>query len=93
VAVSATPAGSFQLPDVTINNNGPANVQIAASGIPPGTIVTLRVYPETPEDQSTVFLATAEGTLNGSLEAATATVPVTFPYGLSRVYLRASWTQ
>jgi hypothetical protein len=93
IPVPQDPSGSFVVPDVTINKNGPVNVGIAAAGIPPGTVVTLQIYPQSPTDQTTVNLPTAQATLAGTLELSMATVTFTFPYGFSRGYVRASWTQ
>jgi hypothetical protein len=93
IPVSANPSGSFVLPDVTIVNNGPVNVDIQATGIPNGTVVTLQVYPQIPTDPTTVNLPTAQATLAGTLQSSTATATFTFPYGFSRGFVRASWTQ
>ena len=83
VPVPANPSGSFVLPDVTINNNGAVNVDVAATGIPPGTVVTLQVYPQSPTDITVVNLPTAQATLAGTLQSSTATATFTFPYGFS----------
>jgi hypothetical protein len=92
VPVAANSSGSFTLPDVTINSTAPVAVVIQASGIPPGTIVTLLVYPQTPVDSSIVYLPPVPATLAGTLASSTATVAVAFPYGFSRGYLSATWT-
>ena len=92
VAVGANPTGSFQLPDASIAKTGPVNVDVQATGIPPGTVVTLQVYSETPPDTSTIGL-TAQATLAGTLQASTATAQFTFPFGFSRGWVRATWTQ
>jgi hypothetical protein len=93
IPVAANPSGSFVLPDVTISKSGPVNVDIQATGIPPGTVVTLQVYPQTPTDIQTVNLPTAQATLSGTQQSSTATATFTFPYGFSRGFVRASWTQ
>jgi hypothetical protein len=93
IPVPVNPSGSFVLPDVTINKNTPVSVSIEATGIPPGTVVTLQVYPQTPVDSSIVNLPTAQATLEGTIESSTATTTFTFPYGFSRGYVRATWTQ
>jgi hypothetical protein len=93
ISVAANPSGSFVLPDVTISKTTPVSVDIQASGIPPGTVVTLQVYPQSPVDPSTVNLPTAQATLAGTVQSSTATATFTFPYGFSRGYVRASWTQ
>jgi hypothetical protein len=92
IAVPPNPSGMFQLPDVTLNKNTPVSVEIQASGIPPGTKVTLQVYSEAPVDPSTVNL-TAEATLAGTTQSSTASAQMTFPFGFSRGYVRATWTQ
>jgi hypothetical protein len=93
VAVPPNPSGSFELPDVTLNTNTPVSVDIQASGIPPGTMVTLRVFPEIADDPTAGYLPEVQAMLQGTLESSTASVSVTFPYGFSRGYVRATWTQ
>lgn len=93
VPIPIYPTGSFELPDATINSNNPVNVDIQATGIPPGTVVTLRVFPQIPDDPTAAELPSVQATLQGTLELSTATVSVTFPYGFSRGYVRATWTQ
>ena len=83
----------FQLPDVTISKSAPVNVDIQASGIPPGTVVTLQVYPEAPADALVISLPTAQATLSGTLQSSTATATFALPFGFSRGWVRASWTQ
>ena len=83
VPVPANSSGSFVLPDVTINNGGSVNVDVAATGIPPGTVVTLQIYPQSPTDLTTVYLPIAQATLAGTLQSSTATATFTFPYGFS----------
>jgi hypothetical protein len=92
LAVPPNPRGSYQFPDVTISNGAPVDVQIEATGIPPGTVVTLKVYPETPSDALTVQLPTTQATLAGTLQFSTATATFTFPFGFSRGFIRANWT-
>ncbi len=93
VPVPPNASGSFVLPDVTISKNSAVSVDIQATGIPPGTIVTLQVYPQSPTDPTIVNLPTAQATLSGTLQSSTATATFTFPYGFSRGFVRASWTQ
>jgi hypothetical protein len=90
--IPPNPTGMFSLPDVVISKTGPVDVVIEAKGIPPGTVVTLQIYPETPVDANTTNL-TVPGTLTGTLQSSTVTVPFTFPFGFSRGWVRASWTQ
>lgn len=91
VAVPPTAAGSFVLPDVTISSATPVPVEIEASGVPPGTVVTLTVYPQTPDDDAVINLPAVQATLQGTVEHSTATINFTFPYGFSRGTLRATW--
>ena len=93
VPVTANPSGSFVLPDVTISKNSPVDINVQATGIPPGTVVTLQVYPQTPTDSQIINLPTAQATLSGTLQSSTATATFTFPYGFSRGFVRATWTQ
>jgi hypothetical protein len=93
IAVPTNPSGSFNVPDVSITNGGPVAVQIEATGIPPGTVVTLHAYTQTPADSTTVNLPTAQATLTVTLQSSTGTATFTFPYGFSRAFIRASWTQ
>jgi hypothetical protein len=87
------PSGTFALPDAAINSADPVDIDIEATGIPPGTVVTLRVSPDTPENPATVSLPEVQATLQGTMQQSTATVQFSFPYGFSRGYVRASWTQ
>lgn len=93
VATLPNPSGSFVVPDVTISNGSAVPVEIEATGVPPGTVVTLQVYPQTPDDVTVVNLPPVQTTLAGTLQRSTATVSFTFPYGFSRGTLRATWTQ
>jgi len=88
VPVSATPTGSFLIPDTTINQSTPAIVAIQAKNIPVGTAVTLYFSSENGPD-----LTVAASALAGTLANSTATASVTFPPGFSRGYVKASWTQ
>jgi hypothetical protein len=93
IPVPANSSGSFALPDVTINSTSPVSVDITSAGIPPGTVVTLQVFPQTPTDVTIVNLPTAQATLGGTLQSSTARATFTFPYGFSRGFVRATWTQ
>jgi hypothetical protein len=81
------------LPDVTISKNTPVSVDIEATGVPSGTVVTLQVFSQTPTDITVVNMPTAQATLAGTLQSSTATATFIFPYGFSRGFVRASWTQ
>lgn len=87
VAIPASPTGSFQIPDGTINQSTPAAVVIQASNIPVGTVPTLYIFSESGPDMTVQAPA-----LTGTLASSTATVSVTFPPGFSRGYVRAAWT-
>ena len=65
VPIPIYPTGSFELPDATINTNTPVNMNIEANGIPPGTVVTLRVFPQIPDDPAAVGAATSTGDARG----------------------------
>lgn len=93
VAVRSSPQGSFSVPDVTISSGGLVPVSIEATGIPPGTTVTLRVFPQSPADNTVINLPPVQTTLSGTLSLSTATVSFAFPYGFSRGVLHATWTQ
>lgn len=86
-AVPLQPSGSFEIPDVSIENAGPATVEIAARNIPLATVVNLNVYSENGADQ--ILTSTP---LVGTLVNSAATVSVTFPPGFSRGFVRATWT-
>jgi hypothetical protein len=89
-AVSATPAGNFlKPPDVTINKTAAVPVVVQAVGIPTSTPIKVIVYSDNPDDPLTVS-TTYSGTLDSSLQSV---VNVPFPFGLSRSYIRVTWTQ
>lgn len=92
VAVPSNPTGSFVMPDVPLSTIGPVAVADRGNEHPPGTVVTLQVFPQTPTDPTVVNLS-ALATLVGTLQSSTATATFTFPYGFSRGFVRASWTQ
>jgi hypothetical protein len=88
VAVAMSPTGSFVVPDAAINTASPVSMNIAASGIPLGTQINLRVIQE--NGTSVSILSTA---LAGTLANSTATAgPITFATGFTRVYATATWT-
>ncbi|MBI2412062.1 MAG: hypothetical protein HYV24_02485 [Deltaproteobacteria bacterium] len=78
VAVPATPTGSLSTPDVTLPTDtaNPISVDISATNIPVGTIVTLTVKPEVGSG------STATATLSGTFASSSATLSVT----ISRTY-------
>lgn len=86
VAVPASPAGSYLVPDVTINKTTPVPVVISSQNVPPGTPISLYVSTDA---AGTDILVPA--TLGGTLESGTVSVNVTIPTGVQRIYLRATW--
>ena len=86
--VASSPTGTFTLPDVTVNSNGPLAVAIQAANVPVGTVVTLQIFSENGPDQT--ILSTP---LAGTLAASTATASVTLPSGFSKGFVKASFTQ
>jgi len=84
--VPANPTGSFTVPDVAINKSAAVTVQIAASNIPPGTVVKLYISSENAPDQTIDSLPLA-----GTLATSTATASVVLPPGFSRGFVRATW--
>ena len=80
------PTGSFTVPDVAINKSAAVTVQIAASNIPPGTVVKLYISSENAPDQTIDSLPLA-----GTLATSTATASVVLPPGFSRGFVRATW--
>jgi hypothetical protein len=88
VNLPTTPSGSFQTPDVVINNNAPVTVAIQTSGIPPGTVLTLNVFSE-----NGTFQSVQTSPLTGTLQSGTATASVVFQPDLSLSFVKAVWQQ
>jgi hypothetical protein len=86
VNVPQAPTGQQMTPDVQINSNGPVTVNIAASNVPVGTVVTLRVTQQTAGDETMQC-----SPLAGTAAASTATCSATFPFSVSLATLRATW--
>jgi len=86
VAVATSPDGSFTTPDVTINDGGTVTLNIAASNVPLGTIVTVYLLSENNMTQSVTSTALA-----GSLASSTATATATLPQGYTRGFPYATW--
>lgn len=93
VPVPANASGSFVVPDVAISSDVAVPVSIEANGIPPGTVLTLVVYPQSPTDSTVINLPAVQATLAGTTALSTATIDFSFPYGFSRGFLRATWVQ
>jgi hypothetical protein len=85
-AVPATPRGSFNPVDVTINTTQAVAIQLEGRNIPPGTSITLIVANET-EGSQTV----SSSPLAGTAELSTANATVTIPAGFSRIFSHATW--
>ncbi len=86
--VATSPTGTFIVPDVTVNSNGPLAVAIQAANVPVGTVVTLVTFSENGPDQ------TIQSTpLAGTLASSTATASVTLPSGFSKGFVKATFTQ
>ena len=85
-AVPANPSGNPATPDIQISATTPVTINIAATNIPVGTIVTLRLTSGTSGDAVVSCNA-----LGGTAAASTATCSATFPFSVSLASLRASW--
>jgi hypothetical protein len=86
--VATSPTGTFTVPDVTVNSNGPLSVAIQGANVPIGTVVTLVIFSENGPDQ------TIQSTpLAGTLASSTATASVTLPSGFSKGFVKATFTQ
>jgi hypothetical protein len=87
VPIPATPAGAIMPPDVVINAPRPVTLALEGRGIPPGTPVTINLLLD-PGGSQTV----TSTPLAGTVELSTATATATFPHGVTRVLLEASFT-
>jgi len=76
MAAPATPSASYGTPDIVLpaTTVNPVSVTLAASNIPPGTILSVRVTPWVGAASSTTSTA-----LSGSLDSSTATASVILP--------------
>ncbi|NKB25840.1 MAG: hypothetical protein GKR87_16000 [Kiritimatiellae bacterium] len=86
--VPANSTGSFTPADVSITNPNPVILNIQAENIPTGSIVNLRIWSEAGNSTS----VTPSSPLVGTEQSSTATGVVAVPYGFSRFYGDASWT-
>ena len=86
--VTQPPTGGPLPPDVSINSTAPVTVNIQASFIPVGTVLTLFISSDNNTGQAVQTTA-----LQGTFELSTATATVTFPSGFSLNYVKATWTQ
>ncbi|NKB23512.1 MAG: hypothetical protein GKR87_03850 [Kiritimatiellae bacterium] len=85
--IPSDPTGNFIPADVDITNASPVILNIQAENIPAGSIVDLTMWSEA--GNSTNF---SSSPLVGTEQPSTATGVVTVPYGFSRFYIDASWT-
>ena len=85
-SVPAQPGGSYLTPDVVLNTSSPVTIQIAASNIPTGTVVTLRITNEVQADQKISCAPLA-----GSLANSTASCTATYAQLGSMTSVRAGW--
>ena len=86
VPVPANPSGSFELPDVTIQEGAATIVEIEARNVPPGTAVSLHLFSLGGDDQ-----VVESEPLAGTPEISTTTASVVFPPGFTRGFARAVW--
>ena len=86
VPVTASPTGSYLVPDVTINKTTAVPLVLTSQNIPSGTALTVFVSTDTAGSDLTF-----PATLSGTIDAGTATVNVTLPIGVHRIYVRATW--
>ncbi len=87
VAAPASPTGSFETVDVTIDDAGEVTIELEAENVPIGTTAQLVLLPE----DGTSTVVTSSG-FSGLLEASTATATATFAAGFTRVSVSATWT-
>jgi hypothetical protein len=86
VSVPQPALGAFQTPDVTINSATAVTINIAATNVPVGTVVTLAIQSELGADQTITC-----NPLAGTPASSTATCSATFPTSVSLVLASASW--
>ena len=87
VPVPNNPSGDFHPADLTLDEVGPVTLEVAASGVPVGTIVNLTMWTES---GSTIQVDSSP--LAGSLTQSTASATVNLPHGFSRFFVEATWT-
>ena len=87
VAVPPNPVAAFFTPDMQINVSGAVAVNIAASNIPMGTAVTLRLSSEIGGDT----LVNCNPLVGASVASTTATCTATFPFSVTITSARATW--
>ena len=86
MSVSSDATGSFEPPDITFDTTEPLDVVIEARHVPPGTQPTLVLFSLEAADQVLTLPA-----LSGTDALSTTAIPVTFPAGFTRGYVRATW--
>ncbi len=75
-------------PEINLSAPDSLSVSIEAQNVPTGTVVFIQCFPE---DGAEPIVRTTP--LEGTLEHSLASVPVTFPAGLSHCYVDANWKQ
>ena len=88
IDVPASAAGGFPPADLNINLSGEVTLEIEARNIPVGTVVNLRLLPETGAE-----IEINSTPLAGTVETSTATATATIPPGFSVFTVQASWTK
>jgi len=84
--VPSNPAGDLLRPDLTIDSQSNAEIQIQSQNIPAGTKVQLNIFSENGTGQ-VVESTPLDMHMNGR-----ATASVTLPPGISRFHVQATWT-
>ncbi len=79
--------GSLTTADVVVDTASPVTLEIAAQGVPLGTVVRVSVLSETAE---TIVVESTP--LEGTVESSTATATVTIPHGFVHFLVEAIWT-
>jgi hypothetical protein len=84
VTVPASPGGAYATPDITLPAGTPSSVTVnlAASQIPPGITVKVRVTPQVGAPGLPVDSGGLSGTLASSTASAAVTIPLDQPFAL-----------
>ena len=82
-----SPTGVYLTPDVTIDASGDVDIQIAASNVPVGTVVTLMLV--SPAEVTQTVDSTP---LAGTFDSSTASATLTIPGGFKQIFVHALWT-
>jgi hypothetical protein len=82
--VPVQPANTLSPPDVSINNSGSVPILVKTQGIPNGTIATFYIATD-----SNASPASADIVTTATVNSGNATLNVTLPTGVNRLYVRA----